>query len=73
MQQNDVFNQIYFNSTVFNIRLTGVLLFIELLPTNYAKFGPKSKSTTKHCKFRATNLCQAREFYTNTVGGVGDI
>ena len=28
---------------------------------------------TKHRMFRATNLRQFREFYTNTVGDVGDI
>ena len=53
--------------------LTTVLLFIELLPKKYAKFGPKSQSTTKHRMFRATNLPQLREFYSNAVGDVGDI
>ena len=72
-RQNDVFNQIYFNSTVFNIGLTTFLLFIELLPKKHTKFGPKSQSTTKHRIFKATNLCQSREFYTIAVGGVGDI
>ena len=38
-----------------------------------AKCGPKSQSTTKHRMFRATNLCQSRDFYTNAVGDVGDI
>ena len=33
----------------------------------------KSKLMTKHRMFRATNLRQFREFYTNTVGDVGDI
>ena len=54
-------------------QLTTVLLFIELLPKKYAKFGPKSQSTTKDRMFRATNLRQSREFYTNAVGDVGDI
>ena len=54
-------------------QLSKVLLFIELLPKKCAKFGSKSQSTTKHCMFRATNLRQFREFYTNAVGDVGDI
>ena len=54
-------------------QLTRVLLFIELLPKKYAKFGPKNKSTIKHRMFRATDLRQSREFYTNAVGYVGDI
>ena len=54
-------------------QLTKVLLFIKLLPKKYAKLGPKSQSTTKHCMFRATNGHQFREFYTNAVGDVGDI
>ena len=54
-------------------QLTTDLLFIELLPKKYAKFGPKSQSTTKHCMFRAINLRQSREFYTNAVADVGDI
>ena len=53
--------------------LTTVLLFIELLPKKYTKFGLKSQSTTKHRMFRATNLRQFRESYTNTVGEDGDI
>ena len=80
LRQYDVFNQIYFNSTVFNTQrkatmgqLTTVLVIIEILPKKYAKFGPKSLSTTKHCMFRATNLRQFREFYTNAVGDVADI
>ena len=44
-----------------------------LLPEKYAKFGLKSQSMTKRCMFRATNLRQSREFYTNAVGDVGDI
>ena len=54
-------------------QLTTVLLFIEILPKKYAKFGPKSPSTTKHSMFRATNLCHSRAFYTNAVVDVGDI
>ena len=54
-------------------QLTTVLIFIKLLPKNYANFGPKSQSMTKHRMFRATHLRQSREFYTNAVGGVGDI
>ena len=54
-------------------QLTTVLLFTELLPKKYAKFGQKNQSTTKHCMLRATNVLQFREFYTNTVGDVGDI
>ena len=38
-----------------------------------AKYGPKSQSMTKHYIFRATNLHQSREFYTDAVGDVGDI
>ena len=53
-------------------QLTTILLFIELLPKKYAKFGTKSQSTTKHCMFRATNLRQSRELFTNAVGDVGD-
>ena len=45
---------------------------IEHLPKRNAKFGP-NQSTTKHRMFRATNLRQSRELYTNTVGDVGDI
>ena len=44
-----------------------------ILPKQYAKFGPKSKSTTKQRMFRAINLRQSREFYTNAVSDVGDI
>ena len=44
-----------------------------ILPKKYSKFRPKSQSTTKHHMFRATNLRQYREFYTNTVDDVGDI
>ena len=44
-----------------------------ILPKKYATFGPKSQSTTKHRMFRAPNLRQSREFYTNDVGDVGDI
>ena len=54
-------------------QLATVLLFIEFLPKNTMKFGPKSQSTTKHHMIKATNLRQFREFYTNTVGDVGDI
>ena len=54
-------------------QLTTVLFFVELSPKKYAKFGPKSRSTTKHLMFKATNLRQSREFYTNAVGDVGDI
>ena len=54
-------------------QLTAVLLFIELFPKKYATFGPKNQSTTKHRMFRATNLRQDREFYTNAVGDAGDI
>ena len=43
-----------------------------ILPKKYAKFGPKSQSTTKHSMFRATNLRQSREFYTNAVSDVED-
>ena len=43
------------------------------LPNKYAKFGPKNQSITKHSMFKATNLCQSREFYTNAVGDVEDI
>ena len=46
---------------------------IELLPKRYAKFGPKSQSTTKHRMFRATNVRQSTELYTNTDGDVRDI
>ena len=62
-----------FNSTVPNVGLSTTLLFIELLPKKYAELGPKSQSMTKNQMFRATNLLQSREFYTNAVGGVGDI
>ena len=44
-----------------------------ILPKKYAKFLPKNQSTTKHSMFKATNLHQSREFYTNVVGDVGDI
>ena len=44
-----------------------------ILSNKYAKFGPKSQSTTKHGIFRETNLRQSREFYTTAVGDVGDI
>ena len=44
-----------------------------IIPKKYAKFGPKSQSTTKHGMFRKTNSRQYREFYTNAVGDVGDI
>ena len=54
-------------------QLTTVLLFIELVPKKYAKFGPKNQSTKKHRMLRETNLHQSRESYTNAVGGVGDI
>ena len=54
-------------------QLTIALLFIELFPKIYAKFRPKSQSTTKHQMFRATNLRQSRKFYTKGVGDVGDI
>ena len=54
-------------------QLTTVLLFIELSPKKYAKFGPKILSTTKHRMFKATNVRQSREIYTNAVGDVGDI
>ena len=40
-----------------------VLLFIELL----------QKKTTKHHMFRATDIHQSRELYSNAVGDVGDI
>ena len=43
------------------------------LPKRYSKFGPESKSKTKHHIFGATNLHQSREFYINAVGDVGDI
>ena len=46
---------------------------IVILQKRYSKFGPKSQSKTKQHMFRATNLRQSREFYTNTVCGVGDI
>ena len=78
-RQYDVYSQIHSNSTVFDTprkatmgQLTTVLLFIELLP-KYVNFEPKIQSTTKHRMFRATNLRQFREFYTNAVGDVGDI
>ena len=80
---SDVFNQIYFNSTVFNTRqlhsnnLLNMKSKNKLLPQFYLKkireIGPKSQSTTKHHMFRATNLRQSREVYTNAVGDVGDI
>ena len=35
-----------------------------ILSKQYAKFGQKIQSTTKHIMFRATNLRQSREFYT---------
>ena len=54
-------------------QLTRVLLFIELLQEKYTKFEAKNSSTTKHRMFRATNLRQSREFYTNAVGDVGYI
>ena len=44
-----------------------------ILHKKCSKFGPRSQSTTKHSMFRATNLRQSREFYTNAVGDVGDI
>ena len=44
-----------------------------ILPKKYTKFAPKSQSTTKYRMFRATNLRQSKEFYTNAVGDVGDI
>ena len=44
-----------------------------ILSKQYAKCGPKIQSTTKQSMFRATNLRQSREFYTNAVGDVGDI
>ena len=37
------------------------------------KIGQKSQSTKKHNMFKASNLRQSREFYTNAVGDVGDI
>ena len=54
-------------------QLGTVLLFLELLPKKQPKFGQNRQSTTKHRMIRATNLRQSREFYTNTVGDVGDI
>ena len=48
-------------------KLNTVLIFIKVLPKKYAKFGPKIHLTTKHVMFRATNLCQSREFYFNAV------
>ena len=54
-------------------QLTTLLLFIELLSKKYVKFGPKSQLMTKHFMFRATNLRQPTELYTNAVGDVGDI
>ena len=53
--------------------LTTVLLFIDILPKKIVKFGAKGQSKSKHRTFRATNLRQSREFYTNAVGDVGDI
>ena len=86
MWQNGIFNQIYFNSKVFNIRLYKTATWYQLIKyenkkicndhhftQQNAKFWPKSESTTKHRMFRATNLRQSREFYTNAVGDVGDI
>ena len=69
LRQKDVLNKY----TLTVLQFTIFLLFIEVLPKKYAKFGPKSQSTTKHHMFRATNLHQSREFYTNAVGDVGDI
>ena len=40
---------------------------------NTQNFGPTSQLITKHRMFRATNLRQSREFYSNAVGDVGDI
>ena len=54
-------------------QLTTVLLIIILLPKTYSKFGPKGQSMTTLCMFRATNLRQSREFYTNAIGDFGDI
>ena len=45
----------------------------NLAKKNTQNSGPKSQSMTKHQMFRATNLRQSREFYTNAVGDVGDI
>ena len=44
-----------------------------MLPKKYANIGQKSQSMTKYRMFRATNIRQSREFYTNDVGDVGDI
>ena len=54
-------------------QLTTVLLFIDPSPKNMQNLNQKSQSTKKHRMFRAINLCQFREFYTNAVGDVGDI
>ena len=47
--------------------LTAVLLFIELLPKRYAKFGPKSQLMTKYRMSRATNLHQTIKLYATLV------
>ena len=60
------------NNNLLNIESKNKLL-PPFYQENYTKFGPKSQSTTKHWMFRATNLRQSREFYTNAVGDVGDI
>ena len=36
---------------------------IQFYQTKYAKFGPTSQSTTKHCMFKAKNLHQSRKIY----------
>ena len=43
LRQNDIINQMCFNSRVPKIGLTTALLSIELLPKKYAEFGPKVK------------------------------
>ena len=53
--------------------MTTVLLFIELLPYKYTKFGPKSQSTSKHCMFRAKQLRQYWKIYASAAGYAGDI
>ena len=44
-----------------------------ILPKYTKYLDQKSQSMTTHRMFRATNLRQSREFYTNSVGDVGDI
>ena len=60
------------NNNLLNIESKNKLI-PPFYQEKYRKFGPTSQSTTKHCMFRAKNLRQYREFYTNAFGDVRDI